>query len=865
METAEELYNLPLDKAATKVEKFSDSIDLLDKKLDNAIGSKKKNKLVDQQTKQEKNTLNAYKSAKTETKKNLKSAGNALKKSSTLNSSDVSAKEKKAIKKAVKNGKEVSLSYFKEGSKAYNAAVKYNEALKANTQATYDLAVAQQEYNSWLVEASKIKFDNIADDYEKKVQMLDHEITSLDNRISEIETAGKKVDKSYYESQKSVTAEKLAQYQAEKAALEKSIKNIKKGTDEWYEAYDQIQQVSASISDCVKETYELNNAINQLHFDLFDEVSERIGRIITEQEFLQGLFAHEKTADEKTGNLTEAGIAKLGSLSTSYYASKNNAGKDAAMVKDLQNVKEKGRQADGSYKLGKWEFNSLEDLQAEIDETYTKWQDDIKETYSLETEIADLMKEKYQAELDMLKELIDSKKEALDAEKDLHDYQKSITEKTNDISTIKKQMAAYKGDSSQEGMAKLQKLQKELADKEEDLREAEYDRYISDQKEMLDKLYKEYKELVTKHLEDFMVLVQEGLDTANDNMAAISDYLHQTASDNGYIEETKGLFNHLGTGISDSIKTNVDNIIAAIAEQKEKASGTQDVKTGGLQQPDVKKADDALPGMAMPERKKELNDSSGRVVNTAAAGIFKGQDTQGMLGTFGYSAPKAADPLSTAKKYIKSHANKAGKSKKEYSDVNQKIYENKAKTYSGTGKILSADELKELAKKLGVTYDNAKKSGNLYKKLKSIKFPGFKKGGIVAADDIKKRVIENGDDGIGSLKVGEAILTPVQTDLFQKFTKMFPDMLDSVSQINKVAELVNPLEHFGSVSNSRSMNNIVNIDNITLPNVTNYQEFKAQMLHDIQTEKKTGMLIRDVAGVNQIAGDGRLSKFRNRL
>ena len=509
METAEELYNLPLDKAATKVEKFSDSIDLLDKKLDNAIGSKKKNKLVDQQTKQEKNTLNAYKSAKTETKKNLKSAGNALKKSSTLNSSDVSAKEKKAIKKAVKNGKEVSLSYFKEGSKAYNAAVKYNEALKANTQATYDLAVAQQEYNSWLVEASKIKFDNIADDYDKKVQLLDHQMTSLDNRISEIETAGKKVDKYYYESQKSVTAQKLAQYQREKAALEKSIKTIKKGTDEWYEAYDQIQQVAASISDCVKETYELNNAINQLHFDLFDEVSERIGRIITEQEFLQGLFAHEKTADEKTGNLTEAGIAKLGSLSTSYYASKNNAEKDAAMVKDLQNVKEKGRQADGSYKLGKWEFNSLEDLQAKIDETYTKWQDDIKETYSLETEIADLMKEKYQAELDMLKELIDSKKEALDAEKDLHDYQKSITEKTNDISTIKKQMAAYKGDSSQEGMAKLQKLQKELAEKEEDLREAEYDRYISDQKEMLDKLYKEYEEGVMKHLEDFMSLVPE--------------------------------------------------------------------------------------------------------------------------------------------------------------------------------------------------------------------------------------------------------------------------------------------------------------------------------------------------------------------
>ena len=118
METAEELYNLPLDKAATKIEKFKDAVDLLDKKLDNAIGSKKKNKLVDKQTKEEKKTLNAQKKAKKETKKILKKEGKNLTKKSTLNSPDVSKKEKKQIKKAVKNGKEVNLSFFKEGSKA---------------------------------------------------------------------------------------------------------------------------------------------------------------------------------------------------------------------------------------------------------------------------------------------------------------------------------------------------------------------------------------------------------------------------------------------------------------------------------------------------------------------------------------------------------------------------------------------------------------------------------------------------------------------------------------------------------------------------------------------------------------------------
>ena len=45
VETAEKMYNLPLDKAATKIEKFSDAIDLLDKKLDNAVGAKSKKKI----------------------------------------------------------------------------------------------------------------------------------------------------------------------------------------------------------------------------------------------------------------------------------------------------------------------------------------------------------------------------------------------------------------------------------------------------------------------------------------------------------------------------------------------------------------------------------------------------------------------------------------------------------------------------------------------------------------------------------------------------------------------------------------------------------------------------------------------------
>lgn len=835
METAEELYNLPLDKAATKIEKFKDAIDLLDKKLDNAIGSKAKNKLVDKQTKQEKKTLDANKLAEKESQKNLKAAGKNLTKSSILNSSDVSAKEKKKIKQAVKNGDEVNLSFFKEGSKAYNAAVKYNEALKANKQATYDLAAAQEEYNSWLVEASKIKFDNIADDYNKQAQLISRQMDSWDRQISAIEAKGEKINKSYYESQMAINDRLLAQYQEEKAALEESLKSIKQGTDEWHDALEEIDSVSSAISDCVEETYNLNNAINQIHFDSFHDLSESIGRIITEQEFLQGLFAHEKNADDETGDLTEAGIAKLGSLSASYYASKNRADKDAMEVKELQRMFDS--KSLSSDMLGVT-FNSIDDLEAKLKEMYGKWQDDIKDAYELESNLADLMKEKYQAELNLLQELIDAKKDALNAEKILHEYQRTIQQKTKDINAIQMQIAAYSGDTSQEAMAKLQKLQAELNEKKDDLKETEYDKYISDQQDMLDKLYEEYSELVTKKLDDFMSLVREGLETAENNTATISEYLSGIASANGYTEETKGLF----YGISDTIKGGVDSVIAAMSAigASEAQSGTQpDAETSTTLHP-------SMPGTPIKDR------DIGFYRDDAGSGFQTEQGTP--------SGNVLASESDLAKSYIAQNVHAAKKDKSEYSDINKKIYENKSGAYSGTGKVLDGSGIKGLAKLLGVSNDNNSKDGKLYKKLKSIRFPGFKRGGVVSVDDIEKQVRKNGDTGLASVQNGEAILTPVQTDLFQKFTEKMPEMAQAIDMSNlvKVPNYIEQLQALHPVQ--RDANQVVNIDTLSLPNVTNYEEFRHKIFKDMQTSKNYEGMVRAMT-TDRLAGGGRLNKF----
>ena len=657
------------------------------------------------------------------------------------------------------------------------------------------------------MESNKLKFDNIADDFEKQAQLLDHQMTALGSRISEIEASGAKVNISYYESQKKINDQMLATYQQEKNELEKRIGAIKPGTDEWYEAFDQIQQVSASISSCKKETYELNNAINQLHFDLFEDISKSIGRIITEQEFLQSLFAHEKLTDDKTGNLTEAGLAKLGSLSASYYASDNDAQRYAAEVKELRRMYDSGSLHSDLLGIT---LNSMDDLKKVLDETVTKEQDSYKERYDFETKINDLMKERYQAELNYLKELIDDKKNALNAEKDLHDYNRTISEKTNDISTLQKQIAAYSGDTSQEGLAKLQKLQKELSEKEDDLHETEYDRYISDQQDMLDKLYEEYQELTTKKMDDFMLLVGEGLDTANANMAVISDYLTKIAEENNYIRETDGMFDRLAGTIQD----NINNIIADIADDSKKSSGTSSNGEGAAA------ANSASPGALPP-------------AGTPASG------------------KSATSKLDKAKNYIAKHASSTKKKKEEFSDVNQIIYENKAGAYSGKGKILSPTELKGLAKELNVTYNGGGKNENLFKKLKSIKFPGFQKGGIVSVDSIEKQVKSNGDDGIASVKNGEGLIPAEQMPQFLELLKNLPN-LQNVPQ-----SLVNTPDanHFiSALHNNTPAKSIAATYNFTLENCTNAED----IIHQIKHSQKVQKALRSVTS-DRISGSGRLS------
>ena len=347
---------------------------------------------------------------------------------------------------------------------------------------------------------------------------------------------------------------------------------------------------------------------------------------------------------------------------------------------------------------------------------------------------------------------------------------------------------------------------------------------MSDQQDMLDKLYEEYDELVTKKLDDFMGLFQEGIDLSNQNTSLISDYLSSIAEANGYIEETKGLFD----GLADTIEKNINNVIDSMVNKETKKSGT---------------ASDASSNAATGNNGQSFQ--AGWERQNLAAGAENPSSENRVIQT----KPTKAEYLNAAKKYIRNHVSKTNKKESELSAVNKVIYQNTAKSYSGSGKILSEDQLKDLAKKLGVTYDGGGKKKKLYQKLKSIKFPGFKKGGVVSVDDIARQVRANGDDGIASVKNGEGFIPAEQTSQIQDLLKKLPSM-------NRISHYLADLPNFNPTAsaNIHTPANIAASYYFTLENCNHAED----IIREIQQNKKVQRALRSVTS-DQLAESGRLS------
>ena len=663
----------------------------------------------------------------------------------------------------------------------------------------------QIELDQKLLELEKAKFDNIQNKDTSKLDNNTYQSNYVGNQVDIIEAKGMVASDNYYNKQISISKKRKTLLNQEHAALKKQLSTIEKGTTEYYNALAALRDINLQQQENTKQEIEWNNAKAENDRKKYEAGQNRAGRRITENETLLSFIEHEDSTDSDTGQWTKAGKSRLWAYGYDLGVAQSKKADSGKRLNELQKML-----ASGNY--GKYLTKAK--LEEEIDKVISEDQANAKDVYTQRKNLADLVKDHYNQISNYLSDLISKAEESLDNQKDLYDYQKSLNEKTNNIDTIRKQLIALKDDSSEEAMAKKQQLQVSLNEAQDDLKDTVYDKYISDQKNILQKLQEDFKDFLEKYFKDFDALWKEGLTlTKGEN----GNYLLQKAKSEGNYTPSK------------ETNTNTSNNKNQTSDQQGNKDGTGDIKTGNT----------LLANTTTPTPPPDTQDPKLTKGNVEA--WLKKQNALHKSGYEHLSFPTKNQKYSAVNKVISK--NYKATSRSENSDG--KVVKKKV------GLVLTNKQMAKLCEYVGVkTSKKYGKTSPLYKELKSLGVKGFSKGGVVDVDDINKQVKANGDTTLISAKEGERILTPEQNKAFEKLvdTSLKNTSITSNLNIPNMANLIK------SVPN-----------NIDYGGFTFNFEVLANNPEDLVREVQTNLKYKEalkLATVGQLNGAGRLSVNR---
>ncbi len=731
-----------------------------------------------------------------------------------------------------------------------------------------EYARLEAEQQSKIAEAYKKMFDNVQTEYENKISLISNNISDLDNEIKKVQASGMLVDASYYNHKIAMENQALEKLKEEESSLAEQLKNVKMFTPAWHECQDAIQSVQNAQADSLVKVKEYKDAVSEIADTIQNDIVNAFHDVTDEAELLITLLGDD-LSDSDTGVLTEDGLAVL-----SLYVSQMNICKEAAEsfhkeIRSMQDALDSGNlsfiDANGIQR----EYASVSELKKAVKDFYSSYRDEIRHAYDYESKIADMMVKKYQSELDYLKELIGQKQKALDAEKDLYEYSKNIQKQTDNINSLRKQIAALRGDTSKETESRIQKLQSQLKEAESSLEDQEYERFISDSRDMLDNLYSEYEKLVNDVMKDHDRLLKEGLDLFAQTASDVQDAIKNTADEHGYeitaemekiiasIEGMGSLDSYLGVGgtvtqsLSD-IATEIHNAYTSLSSDFQKLGDA--VQSIGFQgkydTSDADKSDEGTSGSTGNiTNNTDVNVSAGNSGLTDNKGVT---DINNSTGPSGNLSSEIGDKLNSAlagtivgsgvKKALVENLLKHGTNTydpKTTSSLNKYIY-------GKYGSALTVGEMSTLSKYLGLNYsasdlaaENA--SHKKYKKhiLDVLKLQGFSSGGVV--QDLEDAARKNRDSVIISAKPGESVFTEKQTRMIQEYVKKGPD-LKLPGKLPPVPGRMGNMPEFDRNS-SPAQNAYFGDVSFNLPNVYCYADFMNEAKTDPKFEKMINCIV----------------------
>lgn len=379
----------------------------------------------------------------------------------------------------------------------------YESALECQ-QAIEDLKITESQLYQQ-------RFENIQTEYDGILQGFEHTEKMLDEYVSQEEEKGHIVSKNYYQALYNNEESKIAALRQQQSALiaarDEAVASgkIEEGSQAWYDMCSEIDAVTQAIEEGETALLSYDKTMREIDWSIFDLIQERISDVTEEADFYINLMSNKKLF-EKDGKLTEQGAATMALHAQNYNTNMYQADSYGEEIAKL------------NQQIANDPYN--QDLINRRNELIELQRESILAAEDEKEAIRDLVEEGINLELDALQELIDKKNEALESEKDLYEYQKKVKEQTDEIASLEKQMWAYENDDSEEAKQKIQQIKVDLENAREELKETEWDKYISDTSALLDNLYLEYSTILNQRLDNVDELLRQVIDGINVGMGA---------------------------------------------------------------------------------------------------------------------------------------------------------------------------------------------------------------------------------------------------------------------------------------------------------------------------------------------------------
>lgn len=348
-------------------------------------------------------------------------------------------------------------------------------------------------------------FQKAMDYWENRIGANQSLYEQIQNDIDLLEKKGQIAGASYYQAQIDVENERLQHLKDQREEATRYLERFDPGSEKWWEIANTLNDIEGEIDDVTASIQDLSDAMDQVHWTIFDEAHDRFGDLTTQLSNVRELLSVDEDSFFDDGEWTETGVSVLATHIQEIELYKSAL---SDVNKELANMD-----------IG--DFDSEQEYYDKLTELTNRQHDYTKAISDSEQSVVDMyessvdaIEEYTQTLVDSYNDYIDSVKEALDAERDLYDFKKNVQKQAKDIAEIERRIASLSGSTNKSDIAERRKLEAQLYESRESLNDTYYDHAKQSQQDALDSEREAYEETMTK----FVEVLRTSLEEATRNM-----------------------------------------------------------------------------------------------------------------------------------------------------------------------------------------------------------------------------------------------------------------------------------------------------------------------------------------------------------